>query len=190
MHDSSRRAKCAAEVARHDLSLGSERRQWLFDAVATGATATTPISASAESGLPIKEDHGDEPKLAGLATELESGSDAPRAGTRKGLSEEALIAGGDALFADIRSIAPSGYFALRGKAGKGTVIGEGGIDEGLQGESERGLVGGGVEEEKLDWVFRAEETKRVQKGTNTDLVLLEVVMVMLKEQVTLDETVF
>lgn len=66
------------------------------------------------------------------------------------------------LFAEIRAAAPAGYFDVQGRFGS---------------------RGGKGEEETLDWVFDDKEAERVAAGKNTDLVLLEVVMVMLKEQV-------
>lgn len=184
VHDSFRRARCAEEVSRHGLSLGSDRRRWLFDAATAAATISpsTPGQGNPRSrggggdddGVDANETTSDRfPAVDGEEEEVLS---LPReeAGQERwsGPSSEALEAGGDVLFAEIRAAAPSGYFGLRGKAGQragGSPAGEGEEREEL--------------EETLDWVFDRKEAGRVAAGKNMDLVLLEVVMTMLKEQV-------
>ena len=144
VHDPSRRDKCGQEASRHGLSLGNERRQWLFEAVTR--------SHSTAASEPTNEEKG-----TGNSREKRDGaSEASR-----GPSDEALEAGGGALLAEIRAAAPRGYF-----------------------EAPRGLAAGGKGDETLDWVFDSKEAERVAAGKNTDLVLLEVVMVILKEQVS------
>ena len=228
VHDPSRRAKCAEEVSRHGLSLGGERRQWLFDfltapaaaapqdgpaagtptaAAAPAAAASAAAAAAARGGgagdlsgasvpspppdVAVATHNGAAAAAGGASNEAmiptidpAPGSDGemrrpgvagsgqheqqqqqqqgkgPVAAGLVGPSKEALEAGGDTLFAEVRAAAPGGYFALQG-------------------------AGGGEEaEDPLDWVFDKKEAERVARGTNTDLVLLEVVMVMLKEQVS------
>ena len=180
VHDPSRRAKCAEEVSRHGLSLGGERRQWLFDALTASVSVAGDIHASGTGGVAFAGDGG--PAVAaGLAgsgeqQQLENG---PVATGWGGPSAEALEVGGDVLLAEVRAAAPTGYFALWEKA-----AGAGGRAQGA-GEA-KGEEDDDDEERTLDWVFEKTEADRVARGTNTDLVLLEVVMVMLKEQVTRD----
>ncbi len=216
VHDPSRRAKCAQEVSRHGLSLGGERRQWLFDFLTAqpaptaagegegaaeaaregvdgfpGASSSSPsppagavakrngAGAGAGAGAAgvsneaamaavdlasVSDGDGQGAGPAAASNQQEEGAvaTAVAAGPSTGALEEE--AGGDTLLAEVRAAAPSGYFALRGAGGGG---GEG---EGA--------------EDALDWVFDKKEADRVARGTNTDLVLLEVVMVMLKEQVS------
>lgn len=188
MHDSSRRARCAEEVSRHGLSLGSDRRRWLFDAVTAAATISpsSPGQGNPRShggggggddddGVDANETTGD--RFPAVDVEEEEVLSLPREEAVQerwnGPSSEALEAGGDVLFAEIRAAAPSRYFGLRGKAGQragGSAAGEGEEKEKL--------------EETLDWVFDRKEAGRVAAGKNMDLVLLEVVMTMLKEQVS------
>ena len=212
VHDPSRRGTCAEEVTRRGLYLGSEKRQWLFDAV-TSAAAAAAASASAsraiatETGTATDAGSGrgtataetGEPGAGRVATEVTekavaaaelaaeataaaaaaSVAGSSEAGEREengdpwtGPSAEALEAGGSALFAEIRAAAPPGYFGLRGRARPGGQA----VGDDIDGR------GGG--EETLDWVFERKEAERVAKGENVDLVLLEVVMVMLREKVT------
>ncbi|CAM9896941.1 unnamed protein product, partial [Ectocarpus fasciculatus] len=175
VHDPSRRAKCLEEVSRHGLYLGGERRQWLFNAL-TVSVSPDPALPSATAGLPSAAAAPAPAPAAGSPATAAGGEgdgqdgvgcDSPPAWG--GPTAEALEAGGDMLFAEVRAAAPGGYFALRGKAaGKGG----GGV----------GASEGEKREDTLDWVFERAEAERVAKGDNTDLVLLEVVMVMLKEQ--------
>lgn len=87
-------------------------------------------------------------------------------------SSAALMAGGERLFEEVWEAAPVGYFQRAHGRVDGMSVGKG--EEGKEKE----------EEETLDWVFDIKEAARVLEGKNTDLVLLEVVMVMLKEQVS------
>ncbi|CBJ33512.1 DNA primase [Ectocarpus siliculosus] len=155
VHDPSRRAKCLEEVSRHGLYLGGERRQWLFNALTASVSPDPALPSAAGAGG------------GGGDGQDGAGRDSPPAWG--GPTPEALEAGGDVLFAEVRAAAPGGYFALRGKA-----AGKGGGGVGADDEGEK--------EDTLDWVFERAEAERVAKGANTDLVLLEVVMVMLKEQ--------
>lgn len=186
VHDPSRRAKCAEEVSRHGLSLGGERRQWLFDfltaspSVGDGGGAPSVVPAAGAVGMgeggaatapggattPAAEDLPSAQSSASSSSPMPPPSSSPEPNARP--SPEALEAGGDLLFAEVRAAAPPGYFALRGKAA---------------GREIAPAPGAGEEEATLDWVFQKAEADRVAGGTNTDLVLLEVVMVMLREQV-------
>lgn len=191
VHDPSRRASCAEEAKRRGLYLGSERRQWLFDAVTSAATAAA-TGAGTGTGTELGTGLGPGPGTGtgtstagpsaaapaikgettaaatggataeGKQTEGEEKSDEPWTGP----SAEALEAGGEMLFAEIRAAAPPGYFGLKGRARP-------------HGDRD----GRGEGEGTLDWVFERKEAVRVAKGGNVDLVLLEVVMVMLKEKV-------
>lgn len=256
LHDPSRRAKCAEEARRHGLSLGNERRQWLFRAV-TGVSGvsmklertpqkSTEQAVAAEAAAAVSTLGGGGPipgtivtpagvivtsnsnisgnpalRLNGSAagnnlnpaiitsSSSSSGSDGvsiarennlldgggegeekveaeEERGERHScscLTAKALEAGGDVLFAEVRTAAPAGYFKLRGEAGNAISrcisAGKGGGEGAYEDEEEEEV------EETLDWAFDAKEVARVARGTNTDLVLLEVVMVMLKEQVFL-----
>lgn len=216
-------------MSRHGLSLGGERRQWLFDFLTTppastaphgGAAAAASTAAAAGAGAAEAATVGVDgfPAASGYSSPPPAGAASPSLATHNGAaaaaevsneaamatvdlasvgdshgqgtgvagpgqphhqqlekgpvataipagpSKKALEAGGDALLAEVRAAAPSGYFALRGVGG--------GVGEGERAE------------DALDWVFEKKEADRVARGTNTDLVLLEVVMVMLKEQVS------
>eukprot|EP00903_Cladosiphon_okamuranus_P011616 g10926.t1 len=176
VHDPSRRAKCAEEVSRHGLTLGGERRQWLFDAftvsVATAAAPTAEaVAASAGEGGDVKATTDASPSSEPAGSGQQYLEEGPVGAGWGGPSAEALEVGGEVLFAEVRAAAPAGYFSLGGKAG-GMGVRAAGAGAG-EGEEEEGT---------LDWVFEKTEADRVAKGTKTDLVLLEVVMVMLKEQ--------
>lgn len=171
VHDPSRRAKCAEQVLRHDLSLGGERRRWLFDALTSSAPVSETTAAEEEvQGEELASASTDPPSDGAVAC-----ASSPATAGWVGLSPEALQAGGDMLFEEVRAAAPGGYFGLRGMAA------------GMTGNSKSGNGNGngaGEGEGTLDWVFEKAEADRIAKGTNTDLVLLEVIMVMLKEQVS------
>lgn len=179
VHDPSRRAKCAEEALRHGLSLGSERRQWLFDYLTASASASAEsVSATIASGRGNRAGGGEraeeeEDEVLGEELASDSASSSPAAGGWGDPSPEALEAGGNMLFEEVRAAAPGGYFGLRGNAA------------GAARNGGDGNGAGGDGEETLDWAFEKAEADRVAKGTNTDLVLLEVVMVMLKEQVNM-----
>lgn len=168
VHDPSRRAKCLEEVSRHGLYLGGERRQWLFNALTASVSPDPALPSAAGAG------GGGSPAAAAAGGEDgQDGAECDSLPAWGGPTAEALEAGGDVLFAEVRAAAPGGYFALRGKAaGKSG----GGVKAHKKEEEEE-------REDTLDWVFERSEAERVAKGANTDLVLLEVVMVMLKEQV-------
>lgn len=217
VHDPSRRAKCAADVAKHGLFLGSERRQWLFDAITASVTPSGPQAPSFSGGDTVSAEDGppripdetvdmlDESVAAATGSVVsghnsvgingdsrspgeEAVSEAPAMSaavptTQKSdsggadgegampwrPSAEALEAGGLMLFEEVKAAAPSGYFSRRVRAGS-------------DGRSGMGAAATG-DEETLDWVFDRRAAERVAKGKNTDLVQLEVVMVLLKEQV-------
>lgn len=181
VHDPSRRATCAEEASRHGLSLGGERRQWLFNALTASASVSTTTAPTADGIADRAGEGAEEEALGGALAPASASAHAPSddavlavlssaADGWSGPSAEALAAGGDVLFEEVRAAAPGGYFGLRGVA-------EGMAESGVSWNGE------GEEEETLDWAFEKAEADRVARGTNTDLVLLEVVMVMLKEQV-------
>lgn len=191
VHDPSRRASCAEEAKRRGLYLGSERRQWLFDAVTSAAAAAvatgagtglgtdlgTELGAGAGTGMSTAGPSAATAVAGEEATAAATGGATAKGGGGEGGEEEsdrpwtgpsaeALEAGGEMLFAEIRAAAPPGYFGLRGRA-----------------RPSGGEEGRGEGEGTLDWVFERKEAVRVAKGGNVDLVLLEVVMVMLREKV-------
>lgn len=211
VHDPSRRAKCAEEVARHGLDLGSERRRWLFDTITRGSSRSSsgasgnigPLDtddtirenvyigngtkviagdcssslmrgAGQSTGSQIGRDNAVLNEDVALVSRAERGKlslDKSSAGTMWWTpSLEALNARGETLLDELRGAAPPGYFGRRVRAGPAA----------------RATSAG---EQTLDWVFDRREAERV-KGENVDLVLLEVVMVMLKEQVTRGKHLF
>lgn len=204
VHDPARRAKCAEAVLKHGLRLGNGRQQWLFNAVTSGSSIgdrDSPALPDVQNiGSGIR--NGETPDLdealvqpegiaggnkVGPVTLVEDGvAGGPVSQPQQPIwtpSLEALSVGGDKLYKEARAAAPPGYFRRGANMRLGSASPAVGQST-LTGSAQYEVADDGQEDEDtLDWVFDQKERERVAGGKNPDLVLLEVVMVIIKEQV-------